>query len=53
MCTARRFPHQRIGVLDDGGGDAAQPVLDVQGQFTITLDELRTAREAPLPQAMA
>ena len=21
MCTARRFPHQRIGVVDDGAGD--------------------------------
>ncbi|RIQ36737.1 phosphoribosylformylglycinamidine synthase subunit PurL [Jiangella rhizosphaerae] len=45
MCSARRFPHQRIGVVDDGG------VLDVQGRFTVPLDELRTAHESTLSSA--
>ena len=42
MCTARRFPHFRIGVVD---GDA----LDVQDQFTLPLAELREAWSATLP----
>jgi phosphoribosylformylglycinamidine synthase len=42
MCTARRFPHARIGVVD---GDA----IDVQGQFTLPLAELRAAWSATLP----
>jgi phosphoribosylformylglycinamidine synthase subunit PurL len=46
MCTARRYPHRRIGVTD-GRGDAA--LLDVQEQFSVTLGELRTASEATLP----
>jgi phosphoribosylformylglycinamidine synthase len=45
MCSARRFPHQRIGVVDDGG------VLDVQGLFTVPLDELRTAHGSTLASA--
>jgi phosphoribosylformylglycinamidine synthase subunit PurL len=46
MCTARRFPHRRIGVVDDGAGD---PALDVQELFSIPLVELRTAHEGTLP----
>jgi len=42
MCTARRFPHVRIGVVD---GDA----LDVQDQFTVPLAELREAWSSTLP----
>jgi phosphoribosylformylglycinamidine synthase subunit PurL len=42
MCTARRFPHVRIGVVD---GDA----IDVQDQFTLPLTELRAAWSATLP----
>ncbi len=42
MCTARRFPHLRIGVVD---GDA----IDVQDQFTLPLSELRDAWSATLP----
>ncbi|SEF12277.1 phosphoribosylformylglycinamidine synthase subunit PurL [Jiangella alba] len=45
MCTARRFAHQRIGVVDDGG------VLDVQGQFSVPVDELRAAHESTLSSA--
>ncbi|MGH3355805.1 MAG: phosphoribosylformylglycinamidine synthase subunit PurL [Nocardioidaceae bacterium] len=42
MCSARRFPHRRIGVVD---GDA----IDVQGQFTLPLAELRAAWTGTLP----
>ncbi|MFP5346799.1 MAG: phosphoribosylformylglycinamidine synthase subunit PurL, partial [Actinomycetes bacterium] len=43
MCTARRYPHARIGVVDAGGDDEA--ALDVQGLFSIPLTELREAWE--------
>jgi phosphoribosylformylglycinamidine synthase len=46
MCTARGFPHLRIGVTDDGDG---QPALDVQGLFSVPLAELREAHERTLP----
>ncbi|TDC51902.1 phosphoribosylformylglycinamidine synthase subunit PurL [Jiangella ureilytica] len=45
MCSARRFAHQRIGVVDDGGE------LDVQGLFTVPVEELRTAHESTLASA--
>ncbi|WP_113716589.1 phosphoribosylformylglycinamidine synthase subunit PurL [Arthrobacter dokdonensis] len=45
MCTARRFPVSRIGVVDAAGG-----ALDVQGLFTATLDELGAAHEGTLPK---
>ena len=41
MCAARGLPATRIGVLD---GTA----VEVQGQFTLPLDELREAHERPL-----
>ncbi|WP_067531191.1 phosphoribosylformylglycinamidine synthase subunit PurL [Nocardia crassostreae] len=44
MCDARELPWVRIGVVDQGS-DA----LEVQGQFSVTLDELRAAFEATLP----
>ncbi|NED99402.1 phosphoribosylformylglycinamidine synthase subunit PurL [Phytoactinopolyspora halotolerans] len=46
MCEARRFPHTRIGVIDDEG------TLEVQGQFSIGFDELRRAHEQTLPSAL-
>jgi phosphoribosylformylglycinamidine synthase len=49
MCTARRFPHLRIGVTDSAGDDA---VLDVQGLFTVPLSELRAAHEGTLPAVL-
>jgi len=49
MCTARRMPHQRIGVVGVGGPGAA---LDVQGQFSLGLAELRTAWSATLPSVL-
>jgi phosphoribosylformylglycinamidine synthase len=49
MCSARGFPHVRVGVTDGTGADAA---LDVQGQFTVPLSELRAAWSATLPAAL-
>ena len=48
MCTARNYPHLRIGVVDAENG-----ALDVQGHFTLPLEELRTAHEATLPAHFA
>jgi phosphoribosylformylglycinamidine synthase len=45
MCAARGFSHERIGVVDDEG------VLDIQGQFSIPIDELRRAHQDTLPAA--
>jgi phosphoribosylformylglycinamidine synthase len=50
MCTARGFPHVRIGVTDGTGTDAA---LNVQGQFLLPLSELRAAWSATLPSAVS
>ncbi len=47
MCTARRFPHVRIGVVDDGADDE-RGALDVQGLFRIPLEELRSVHERTL-----
>ncbi len=49
MCTARGFPHARIGVTD-GRGPAA--LLDVQDLFSVELGELRAAWSATLPAAL-
>ncbi len=46
MCAVRGLPATRIGVVD---GD----VLDVQGRFTIPLDELRAAHEGTIPVLFA
>jgi phosphoribosylformylglycinamidine synthase len=46
MCSARGFPHARIGVTDGHGPDAT---LDVQGHFTLPLSQIRTAWSATLP----
>jgi phosphoribosylformylglycinamidine synthase II len=45
MCTARSLPWQRIGVVDAQSG-----ALDVQGEFSVPLDELREAYEGTLPK---
>jgi phosphoribosylformylglycinamidine synthase subunit PurL len=45
MCTMRAYPHTRIGVVDTENG-----ALDVQSEFGIGLDELRTAHEGTLPK---
>ncbi len=43
VLAARGVPAVRIGVTDDSGD------LEVQGQFTLPLEEARAAWEAPLP----
>ena len=43
MCTARGYPVARIGVVDDQAGPDGGQALDVQGLFTVPLDELRAA----------
>ncbi len=49
MCSARGFPHVRIGVTDGNGADA---LLDVQDQFSVTLSEIRAAWSGTLPGAL-
>jgi phosphoribosylformylglycinamidine synthase subunit PurL len=46
MCGARELPHTCIGVVDILGG-----ALDIQGQFDVSLRELRAAWSALLPQS--
>ena len=46
MCGARGLPATRIGVVD---GDA----VEVQGEFTLPLAELREAHEATIPALLA
>jgi phosphoribosylformylglycinamidine synthase len=43
MCTARRLPWQRIGVVD-----AEAKALEIQDAFTVPLTELRKAHEGTL-----
>ncbi len=50
MCSARGFPHARIGVTD---GSGPQALLDVQDRFSLPLDELRRAWSATLPDALS
>ena len=45
MCTVRRYPFARIGVVDTEAG-----ALDFQGEFTVALDELKTAHASTLPR---
>ncbi len=48
MCTVRGLPWTRIGVVDATSG-----ALEIQGQFTVPLDELREAHEGTLPRLFA
>ncbi|MBX7432312.1 phosphoribosylformylglycinamidine synthase subunit PurL [Mycobacterium sp. Y57] len=48
MCQARGLPAARIGVVDDGPA-GGQATLEVQGWFTVTLQELRSTWEGVLP----
>ncbi|MGW6424387.1 phosphoribosylformylglycinamidine synthase subunit PurL [Nocardia sp. NPDC055053] len=45
MCDARQLPWARIGVVDQGSDS-----IEVQGQFSVTLAELREAFEGTLPK---
>ncbi len=43
MCTARNFAFARIGVVD-----SASDALEVQGEFTLTLEQMREAHEGTM-----
>jgi phosphoribosylformylglycinamidine synthase len=45
MCAARGLPATRIGVSDSGSDS-----VEVQGLFTVTLEELRSTSEGVLPR---
>jgi phosphoribosylformylglycinamidine synthase len=47
LCEARNYPVLRIGVTDGTGADAA---LEVQGQFTVSVAEIRERSAATLPK---
>ncbi|WP_228563765.1 phosphoribosylformylglycinamidine synthase subunit PurL [Catenulispora rubra] len=49
MCVARGLPVARVGVVD-GTVLSGEAVLEVQGQFTVPMAELRAAHEAPFPK---
>jgi phosphoribosylformylglycinamidine synthase len=44
MCEARGLPAARIGVTDQGSS-----AIEVQGLFTVTLEDLRSTSEGVLP----
>ncbi|CAO1654024.1 phosphoribosylformylglycinamidine synthase subunit PurL [Salinibacterium sp. NYA9b] len=46
LCEGRGYPAVRIGVTD-----AASPALEIQDQFTLTLEELLTAHQGTLAKA--
>jgi phosphoribosylformylglycinamidine synthase len=48
LCTSRGFACATIGVVEDGARS-----LEVQGQFVLPLDELRTAHTSTLPAIFA
>ena len=45
MCEARGLPATRIGV-----SDAGSDLIEIQGLFTVTLEELRSTSEGVLPR---
>src|SRR5690554_929762 len=47
LCEGRGYPFLRIGVTDSGGA------LEVQDQFTVSLDDLQEAHRGTLPAAFA
>ncbi|MGV0838411.1 phosphoribosylformylglycinamidine synthase subunit PurL [Mycolicibacterium thermoresistibile] len=49
MCEARGLPATRIGVVDPGP-EGEPPAVEVQGLFTVTLEELRRTSESVLPR---
>jgi len=46
LCEGRGYPVRRIGVTDAASGS-----LEIQGAFTVSVDELRGANRAPLADA--
>jgi phosphoribosylformylglycinamidine synthase II len=49
VCTSKSLPFRRIGAVGPAGPGAA---LEVAGQFTVSLEELRTTWTATIPRAM-
>lgn len=54
LCTQKSVPHVQIGVVDsalgaESGDGAGTQVLQFGDEFTVTLDDLRTAHTALLP----
>ncbi|OBF92740.1 phosphoribosylformylglycinamidine synthase II [Mycobacterium sp. 852002-51152_SCH6134967] len=49
MCEARGLPATRIGVVDQAGQDE-EAAVEVQGLFTVTLEDLRSTSESVLPR---
>ena len=49
MCGARRFPCERIGVVDSGLG----PVLQVGDHFTVNIEEMAQRSAGVLPSHFA
>ncbi|AMY23858.1 phosphoribosylformylglycinamidine synthase subunit PurL [Rhodococcus fascians] len=45
MCTARGLPWARVGVVDEGSDS-----IEVQGQFSVPMTELRETFESTLPR---
>src|SRR3954463_1681466 len=48
MCEARGLPATRIGVVDQGQPGEG-PAVEVQGLFTVSLEDLRSTSEGVLP----
>ena len=48
MCQARGLPSARVGVVDQGP-DGRGAAIEVQGLFTVSLEELRRTSEGVLP----
>ena len=48
MCEARGLPATRVGVVDQGP-EGGEPAVEVQGLFTVSLQELRQTSEGVLP----
>ena len=46
LCEGRDYPVRRIGVTDAASGS-----LEVQGLFTVPVEELRSVNRAPLADA--
>ena len=49
LCEAKGLPHARIGAVHEAGPDAT---LEVSGQFTVSLAELRATWTSTIPAAM-
>ncbi|MGO2663411.1 phosphoribosylformylglycinamidine synthase subunit PurL [Mycetocola reblochoni] len=53
LCEGRGYPVARIGVTDASGDGSGTSLLQVQGVFTVDVDELRRVTGATLPAHFA